>query len=131
MRKFSFAVCAILVSLFANTLRAEDKPANIPASPAVENQILKAEHAHDQIVKKQTDVNVQLQNLSIQAQKIQDGLQKQAQELGPQEKSTAAAVDAAIEQAWKESGLDKSKYDFDPADFVFKPKAAPAPTAKK
>ena len=128
-------VLMVLAFLFGSLLvRAEDKPADkpgpVPMSREAENRILKAEHAHDQIAKQQADVNLRMQQLQTQAQQQWEGLQKQANELAPKETATSKAVDEAIEQAWKESGLDKAKYDADAADFTFKPKAAPAQAKK-
>ena len=119
-----FILLSLACALFANTLRAEDKPANVSASRDAENRILKAEHAHDLITKQQSDVNLQMQQLQVQAQQRWDTLDKQAKELTPKEQATSKEIDAAIEQAWKETGLDKTKYDFDAADFTFKPKVA-------
>jgi len=143
-----FATLALSCALLAANSRAQDQDKNVatkidqkpvvvteklqpvPASRDAENKILKAEHAHDVIAKQQTETSLQMQRLQTQAQQQWDALDKQAKELGPKEVATAKDIEAAIEAAWKESGLDKAKYDFDAADFVFKPKP-PAAQAKK
>jgi hypothetical protein len=125
-----FVLLSLACALFANTLRAQDKPANVPASREAENRILKAEHAHDQVAKQQADVNLQMQQLQVQAQQRWDALDKQGKELATKEQATSKEIDAVIESIWKETGLDKTKYDFDAADFTFKPKAAPAQAKK-
>jgi hypothetical protein len=123
-------ITVIAFLLFAVLTFAQDKPANVSASRDAENRILKAEHAHDQVAKEQASVNLQMQTLQVNAKAQWDTLQKQQTDLDTKEKATSKEVDAAIEEAWKESGLDKSKYDFDAADFTYKPKAPPAQAKK-
>jgi hypothetical protein len=126
-----FVLLSLACALFSTTLRAEDKPSNVPASREAENRILKAEHAHDQVAKQQGDVNLQMQQLQVQAQQRWDALDKQAKELAIKEQATSKELDAVIEQVWKESGLNKTTYDFDAADFTFKPKIAAKPAQAK
>lgn len=136
MKRFTLLACFVLFGAFwaSIALLADDKPAekpaNVPASREAENRILKAEHGHDQVAKQQSDVNLQMQQLQVQAQQRWDALDKQGKELATKEQATSKEIEAAIESAWKESGLDKAKYDFDAADFTFKPKAAPAQAKK-
>jgi hypothetical protein len=148
MKRFAYLVFAVL-TLFPLTMCAQDKDKNlvvkidekpkpvvteklqpVPMSREAENRILKAEHAHDQIARQETELNLQMQQLQLQAQNQWNALDAKAKELGPKEVSTSKDIEAAIEQAWKESGLDKTKYDVDAADFTFKPKL-PAAQAKK
>lgn len=123
----------VLFVMFAALTFAEDKPAPlipVTLSRDAENRILKAEHAHDQAVKLQTDTSMQTQQLQMQANQIKERLDAQAKDADAKEKAASKDVDAAIEQAWKDAGLDKAKYDFDAADFTFKPKPPPAPPAQ-
>ena len=109
---------------------ATTAPAPVPAAKPVpmnlesQNAILKAEHELDLVQKDMMDVAQQFQNL-----------QKQADSLNPrfkadQEKQTKAqaAVDAALEAAYKANGVSKDQYNADPANFTFvlKPPVAPA-----
>jgi len=108
------------VSISADAL----KP--VPMSIASENRILKAEHSRDEVLKQEADLRDQfnqLQNASKQLQEKYADLQKK-------DSAVSKDVDEQIEAAWKESGLDKSKYSADVAGFVFNPKTEPKTEAK-
>lgn len=101
---------------------SQAKPETKPAAPAPiavsmtsENRILKAEHDLDVIQDKMKDMIVQYD----QIQKQLDDLKVQYQAEQGKEATAKKAVDDAIEAAWKDSGLDKAKYDFDAAGFKF------------
>ncbi len=113
------------ILLFAAVMIAQTKPATDTAKPvsasiATQNKILRAQHELDAIQNKEKDSNVQFLQLQQQAQTLQQGYGQ----MQTQEAQLKKAVDAAIEDAWKESGLDKSKYDFDQANLTFTPKKA-------
>jgi hypothetical protein len=130
-----FVGILMLVSVFAT---AEDK-ANITSTPhvsvATENQILRAEHTHDLAVTAQTNAQMSLTQLQAQYEAYLKKFTDAKTQADAEEKKGAVAVNDAIANAWKEAGLDKTNYDFDAADFTFKPKAkttAPAtPVVKK
>jgi hypothetical protein len=115
---------------------AEDKM-NITSTPhasvATENQILRAEHTHDQAVTAQTNAQMNLTNLQTQYERYVKQFNDAKTKADSDEKTSAKTVDEAIENAWKESKLDKTEYDFDPANFTFKPitKTPVAPEVKK
>jgi hypothetical protein len=98
----------ILVVLFLIGIALAQEPAKpIQASQAVQNKILKAEHAVDQAALQQA-----------YAQKLFNDAQVAGE-------AATKAVNEALEQAWTESNLSKADYTFDPANFTFskKPKA--------
>lgn len=106
--------CALLLLSVA---QAQTKPAD-PApdvkhvSIATENKILKAEHDFDQ-------ADILKQQLNNQYQQIV----KAYQEADKKSKDAQVAIEAATEEAWKESKLSKDEYTFDPANFTFVSKA--------
>jgi|GEM_PF-6820864 len=120
------SVRVFAVLLFTAVLLAQTKPAGlpktIPASVASENTILKAQHDLDSVQAKEKDSNIQFMQLQQQAKALQDGY------AGLQSQETAAkkAKDAAIENAWKESGLSKDQYVFDDTGFTFTEKKSAA-----
>ena len=124
--KQSLAILILVVSTFP-LLAQDQKP--VTMSTAVENKILKAENNLAKITSAEQAINVQYMDLQSKMQQ----LQKQFTDQQAQEKPAREAVDAAQEAAWKDAGLDKSRYDADWADFTFKPKVqakAEAPAKK-
>lgn len=87
-------------------------------SLVVQNKILVAEHKFDQATTTKLQAEAQFQELKA----IYANADKQAQ-------VASKEVNEAIEEAWKESGLDRNKYTFDPANFTFPLK--PKPEVKK
>jgi outer membrane protein OmpA-like peptidoglycan-associated protein len=110
---------AVLLLLSAAALLSQDKPKPVTASMETENKILKAENALDKVTQAEQAINTQFMELQSKAKQLQEQFTQEQAKEAPARK----AVDEAIEAAWKESGLDKSKFDFDAADFTFKPKA--------
>jgi hypothetical protein len=124
--KQGLAILILVVSTFP--LFAQDqKP--VTMSLAAENKILKAENNLAKITSAEQAINVQYMDLQNKA----SALQKQFTEEQAKEAPARKAVDDAQADAWKESGLDKAKFDADWADFTFKPKVqakAEAPAKK-
>lgn len=108
-------IAVVLLSAALVLSRAEDTPKPITASVAIENRILKAEHVRDEILKQKADVLEK----GHQIQDMSKKLQEQWDDLNKKDATASKSVDEEIEAAWKESGLDKSKYTFDPANFTF------------
>jgi hypothetical protein len=104
--------------LFVGTMLGQKaaKP-NLVASAGVENKILKAEHVSDQanLIKQQAEAQfAQLKQTWLDAD--------------TRSKDADKSVQAAIDEAYKENGLSKDDYNFDPANFTFS--AKPKPVAK-
>ena len=91
-------------------------PAAPKASVAAENRILKAEHDLDQVVNQENQLQLQFQQL-----------QKAYQDAEAKRPALTKAVADAIDEAWKDSGLSKDAYTFDPASFTFVAKAKDKP----
>lgn len=100
-------------------------PLSVQASAESENAILKAEHSLDQIKSDESELASQFDKLQRQAEQLTARYKADKDK----EPSLTAAVNDAVESAWKASGLPKDKYSFDPTNFTFakKPEAkAPA-----
>jgi len=129
MKQITIAVFYLLSALLL--ARAEDAkppaPQPVPMSMTAENAILKAEHALDAVQKQEADVRDRFNQLQNAGKQLQD----QFADLQKKETDANKKVDEAIEAAWKESGLDKSKYSADTASFKFNPKPPETKAEKK
>ena len=124
MKQIVIAAAFLLSALlFA---RAADAPKSIPAPLATENKILKAEHAYDEVLKQEADIRDKFNQLQTAGEQLKTSYQ----DLQKKDAAAKKAVDDEIEAAWKESGLDKSKYQFDAANFTFTPKVEAKTEAK-
>ena len=121
MNKFAAVMMLVSAAL------AADAPKSIPFSLSSENKILKAEHELDGVKTKEAQMQMEYRGLQDRVKTLQDDFTKTLEE----EKKAGKAVEDAVEGAWKESGLDKSKYDADTADFTFKPKPEGKPAEVK
>lgn len=119
MKTITLVLMAALAA--AAQIPAPQKPQPVQASQASELAILKAENALYKITSKEKDLTVEYAK-SVQEQR---NLNDQYGQVAATQPAAEKAVNEAIEQAWKDSGLDKTKYDFDPAKFLFTPKPEP------
>lgn len=113
-----FVACLLaMVEGFANgeDKKPADPPKQIHISMELENKILKAEHDKDQadLMKQKAETNFAQMQQQLKA--VWDDSEKKSQKADKE-------VNDAIEQAWKESGLSKDEYLYNPASFVFEPK---------
>jgi hypothetical protein len=128
----------VVIAMLAGSLWAQDKPkADAPKpiamSQASQNKILKAEHEYDTIIA--GEQQLQIQYAQCTPERMQ-ALQTNFTAIDAKKDPAAKAVSAAIEDAWKDSGLSKTEYDIDPANFSFTKKdtskvATAAPTPSK
>lgn len=137
MRKYMIVVVTLLLSGFmlaTDAPVAKDKIAipspipeqtNINISVKTQNNILKAEHKLDSVHQSEYTLSNQMNQLLNQATQIQNQY-KQQQVL---EGAASQAVQDAINKAWKESNLDKNKFELDLENLVFTVKNSPTPTA--
>ena len=88
------------------------------ASVAIENRILQAEHQIDQ-------ANLVEAQAQAQFEQLKTGYQKAEADKAAGNKAIAQATD----DAYREAGLSKADYNFDPANFTFTP--IPPDTKKK
>lgn len=116
-----FAVLGFCTFAFAQQKPVTAAVAPIPSSVSLQasaesqNKILRAEHSLDQLKNDENDIANQFQTLQREAEQLTARYKADKEK----ESGLNAAVNEAIEQAWKTSGFSKDKYSFDPANFTF------------
>lgn len=122
MRNYLIVACLVGAAFAQEKLTPikSESPKPVVMSQAMQNKLLKAEHEYDVIIAGE-------QQIQLQASSLQTNFNALEAKKDP----AAKAVNVALDEAWKESGLSKDDYTLDPASFTFakKDKATSAAVA--